>query len=60
MLKAFYLRSYMEFTYLHTLGEDLVKEGFRDKAFQTVTNILLREPNFSCCRQYRSVISVPL
>jgi len=54
MLKAFYRRSYLELTYLHTLRADFVKEGFHDKGFQNVTNILLSEPKF------RAVASVVL
>ena len=46
MLKAFYRRSYLEVTHLHTLLADFVKEDFYDKAFQSVTNILLSEPKF--------------
>ena len=52
--KSFYRRSYLEVTYLHTLRADFVKEGFHDKAFQSVTNILLSEPKF------RAVASVVL
>ena len=46
MLKAFYRRSCLEVTYFYTLRADFVKEGFHDKVFQYVTNILLSEPKF--------------
>jgi len=39
---------------VHTLRADFVKEGFHDKVFQNVTNILLSESKF------RSVVNVGL
>jgi len=46
MLETLYRRSYVEVTYLLTLRADIVKESSRDKAFQSVTNILLSESKF--------------
>jgi len=54
MLETLYRRSYVEVTYLLTLRADIVKESSRDKAFQSVTNILLSESKF------RGVASVGL
>jgi len=58
-VNAFYRRSYLEVTYLHALLADFVKEGFHDKAFQSVTNIVLSEPKFRAVTSVRLLSPFP-